>query len=353
MALGERVGPERYLEVPLRAPRRGAGGDDPRGVCVRRAGVRAGDARLRGHVDLADKPHQQRLAQPPTAGVRDWRTEMSPADVTAFEDDRGRSPATPWLRGAPPRWHAPVGACACAPALVPRATGGVQRACHGAAALAALATAPSLVAGEANREGDAESSARRGVSAAEGGQDAVGGEEVRPLRRDHGRVLAHRQLPHDATVGDPRRIRALCQRAEEHEVADHDRRAEDPAADRGLPQLPAGRPPGRRAGGRRSRRRRSCRGRPRASCSRARRRARSRRCRRHGRRARPPCPSVRRCTAGGRRWTGWRRSSRCGTSRVTRTCSTASRPVRLAQAEDRAGVRRDADARAPTRTGSH
>ena len=42
-----------------------------------------------GTVDLRDKPHQQRLAQPPTAGVRDWRTEMTPADVAAFEEIAG------------------------------------------------------------------------------------------------------------------------------------------------------------------------------------------------------------------------------------------------------------------------
>ena len=38
-----------------------------------------------GTLDLAAKPHQARLAQPPTAGVRDWRAEMAPADVAAFE----------------------------------------------------------------------------------------------------------------------------------------------------------------------------------------------------------------------------------------------------------------------------
>jgi hypothetical protein len=38
-----------------------------------------------GTLDLAAKPHQARLAEPPTAGVRDWRAEMAPADVAAFE----------------------------------------------------------------------------------------------------------------------------------------------------------------------------------------------------------------------------------------------------------------------------
>jgi hypothetical protein len=40
-------------------------------------------------VDVSTKPHQQRLLQPPTAGVRDWRKQMSPADVAAFEHVAG------------------------------------------------------------------------------------------------------------------------------------------------------------------------------------------------------------------------------------------------------------------------
>ncbi len=38
-----------------------------------------------GSVDVSDKRHQQRLRQPPTAGVRSWREEMSPVEVRAFE----------------------------------------------------------------------------------------------------------------------------------------------------------------------------------------------------------------------------------------------------------------------------
>ena len=38
-----------------------------------------------GNVDVSGKPHQQRLLQPPTSGLRDWRTQMRPVDVTAFE----------------------------------------------------------------------------------------------------------------------------------------------------------------------------------------------------------------------------------------------------------------------------
>jgi hypothetical protein len=38
-----------------------------------------------GSVDVSAKPHQQRLMQPPTKGVRDWRAQMSAEDVSAFE----------------------------------------------------------------------------------------------------------------------------------------------------------------------------------------------------------------------------------------------------------------------------
>jgi hypothetical protein len=42
-----------------------------------------------GNVDVSAKPHQQRLMQPPTTGVRDWRTQMARSDVQAFEDVAG------------------------------------------------------------------------------------------------------------------------------------------------------------------------------------------------------------------------------------------------------------------------
>jgi hypothetical protein len=38
-----------------------------------------------GNVDVSAKPHQQRLMQPPTRGVRDWRKEMPPDDAVEFE----------------------------------------------------------------------------------------------------------------------------------------------------------------------------------------------------------------------------------------------------------------------------
>lgn len=42
-----------------------------------------------GKVDITNLPQHQRLAQPPTANVRDWRTEMPPADAQAFENVAG------------------------------------------------------------------------------------------------------------------------------------------------------------------------------------------------------------------------------------------------------------------------
>jgi hypothetical protein len=36
-------------------------------------------------VDVSGKPHLQRLLEPPTTGVRDWRSQMSREDVLAFE----------------------------------------------------------------------------------------------------------------------------------------------------------------------------------------------------------------------------------------------------------------------------
>ena len=38
-----------------------------------------------GDVDVSTKPHQQSLARPPTAGLRDWRADMPATDERAFE----------------------------------------------------------------------------------------------------------------------------------------------------------------------------------------------------------------------------------------------------------------------------
>jgi hypothetical protein len=84
-ALGGRVGATRYLEVryeELVADTSGVVAS----VCeFAELPFEAGMLEYAGEVDVSAKPHQQRLLQPPTAGVRDWRSEMGAADARAFE----------------------------------------------------------------------------------------------------------------------------------------------------------------------------------------------------------------------------------------------------------------------------
>ena len=87
--LGRHLGPERYLEA--RYERLAA---EPEATVREICGFLslAFDPAMieyAGTVDLTGKPHQTRLAEPPTAGVRDWRTEMPPADAAAFEEVAG------------------------------------------------------------------------------------------------------------------------------------------------------------------------------------------------------------------------------------------------------------------------
>jgi hypothetical protein len=85
VALGRRLGPGRYLE--LRYERLVADPEAALRAVSEFAGLEFEPVMLTypGTLDLAAKPHQARLAQPPTAGVRDWRAEMAPADVATFE----------------------------------------------------------------------------------------------------------------------------------------------------------------------------------------------------------------------------------------------------------------------------
>ena len=84
-ALGERVGRARYLEVfyedLVREP-----GDALRRICAF-ADLPYAEQMLgyAGEVDVSAKPHQQRLRQAPTPGVRDWRSQMARNDALAFE----------------------------------------------------------------------------------------------------------------------------------------------------------------------------------------------------------------------------------------------------------------------------
>jgi Sulfotransferase family len=108
-ALGRRAGPERYLE--LRYEELVADPEDALRAVSAFAGLEFDAAMLDypGTVDLAAKPHQARLAQPPTAGVRDWRTEMAAADVAAFEAIAGDTLAACGYEAADP---GPPGAAA-------------------------------------------------------------------------------------------------------------------------------------------------------------------------------------------------------------------------------------------------
>ena len=85
LALGRRVGPERYLE--LRYEELVARPEEELQRICAFAGLPYEPRMLGyvGEVDLSGKPHQQRLAQPPTVGVRDWRSDMSEHDERAFE----------------------------------------------------------------------------------------------------------------------------------------------------------------------------------------------------------------------------------------------------------------------------
>jgi hypothetical protein len=83
--LGRRLGPSRYHELRYEDLV-----EDTRGVVQAIcdfAGIPFEDQMLEfaGAVDVSAKPHHQRLLQPPTRGVRDWRTQMSANDVAGFE----------------------------------------------------------------------------------------------------------------------------------------------------------------------------------------------------------------------------------------------------------------------------
>jgi len=87
--LGHRVGGERYLEVRYEDL---VGDVEPvlrRISEFARIPYEPAMADYAGNVDVAAKPHQQSLTQPPTPGLRDWRLQMSPSDVGAFDQVAG------------------------------------------------------------------------------------------------------------------------------------------------------------------------------------------------------------------------------------------------------------------------
>jgi hypothetical protein len=84
-ALGRRVGAARYQEVRYEELV-----GDPEAVVAAICSF-AGlpfDSDMLAYadsVDVSEKPHQQRLLRPPTAGVRSWREDMASDDVDAFD----------------------------------------------------------------------------------------------------------------------------------------------------------------------------------------------------------------------------------------------------------------------------
>jgi len=87
--LGRSVGVERYLEVRYEDLV-----GDVESVLRRisefaRLPYEPAMADYAGNVDVSAKPHQQSLRHPLTAGLRDWRVQMSPEDVGAFEQVAG------------------------------------------------------------------------------------------------------------------------------------------------------------------------------------------------------------------------------------------------------------------------
>ena len=87
--LGARVGPSRYHEVryeDLVADTEGV----VRSICTfAELPFEAAMLEPAGNVAVSEKPHHQRLLQPPTRGVRNWREQMSEEDVRAFEGVAG------------------------------------------------------------------------------------------------------------------------------------------------------------------------------------------------------------------------------------------------------------------------
>jgi hypothetical protein len=83
--LGRRVGSERYHDA--RYERLVAEPEETvRDICAfAQIPFEPGMLAYAGALDVSRKPHQQRLLQPPTKGVRDWRTELGEEEARGFE----------------------------------------------------------------------------------------------------------------------------------------------------------------------------------------------------------------------------------------------------------------------------
>ena len=87
--LGRRAGPDRYHEA--RYEELVSDTDSVvRSICEF-AGIpfERGMLEYTDAVEVSSKPHQQRLLQPPTPGVRDWRSQMGGEDARAFDGVAG------------------------------------------------------------------------------------------------------------------------------------------------------------------------------------------------------------------------------------------------------------------------
>jgi hypothetical protein len=83
--LGRRVGDGRYLEVRYEDLVGDVEQVLRRISTFARLSYEHAMADYAGNVDVSSKPHQQSLKRPPTAGLRDWRLQMSPDDVGSFD----------------------------------------------------------------------------------------------------------------------------------------------------------------------------------------------------------------------------------------------------------------------------
>lgn len=87
--LGRRAGSSRYLEVRYEELVAEPGPIVEKICEFARIPFEPAMLEYTGAVDVSGKPHHQRLLQPPTTGVRDWRSELSEKDARAFEEIAG------------------------------------------------------------------------------------------------------------------------------------------------------------------------------------------------------------------------------------------------------------------------
>jgi len=83
--LGRRAGPRRYLEVRYEDLVSDAERELRRICAFAGLGYEPGMLDYAGAVEVSRRPHQRSLLRPPTPGLRDWRRELSEAEVAAFE----------------------------------------------------------------------------------------------------------------------------------------------------------------------------------------------------------------------------------------------------------------------------